>query len=327
MGGFMLKNIKFAILVAVIAEFMAVSTLHAQWADNGIPLGAAGGGQDSPVITYDGTGGAVIVWMDTRSPVNADIYAQAVTAGGAIRWFPDAMPVCTAANFQSNPMVIPDGAGGAIVAWADPRGATTDIYVQKLSVIGFIQWAANGVVICTGQSGAILGGMVSDGAGGAIITWHDGRDFFNGVFAQRISSNGTVMWTANGVTVCSIAENQQDPAIVADGSGGTIIAWEDRRNGGYDIFGQRLNSSGAAQWTTNGVALCDAGQDQINARIVEDGSGGAVIAWWDRRNTIDLDIFAQRVDASGAVQWGTGVPAGAWMGAPDRLPAHLYRLG
>lgn len=321
----MLKNIKFAILVAVIAEFMAVSTLHAQWADNGIPLGAAGGGQDSPVITYDGTGGAVIVWIDTRSPVNADIYAQAVTASGAIRWFPDAMPVCTAANFQSKPMVIPDGAGGAIFAWADARGATTDIYVQKLSVIGFLQWAVNGVAICTGQSGVILGGMVSDGAGGAIITWHDSRDFFNGVFAQRISSNGTVMWTANGVTVCSIAEQQQDPTIVADGSGGAIIAWEDRRSGGYDIFGQRLNSSGVAQWTANGVALCDAGQQQTNPRIVEDGSGGAVIAWWDRRSTIDFDIFAQRVDASGAVQWGTGVPAGAWAG--DQTDCRLIHIG
>lgn len=321
----MLKNVRFAILVAMIAEFMAVSTLHAQWADNGIPLGAAGGGQESPVITYDGTGGAVIVWMDTRNPVNADIYAQAVTASGAVRWFPNAMPVCTAGDFQSNPLVVPDGAGGTIIAWADPRGARTDIYVQKLSEIGFVQWESNGVVICTGQNNVTLGEMVSDGAGGAIITWHDRRDFSNGVFAQRISSNGTAMWTANGVTVCSIAEHQQNPAIVSDGSGGAIIAWEDRRNGEYDIYGQRLNASGVAQWTADGVGLVVTSQDQTSPQLVEDGAGGAVIAFLDRRNTIDFDIFAQRVDASGAAQWGTGVPAGAWMG--DQTDCRLIHIG
>ena len=321
----MLKHIKLAILVAVIAEFMAVSTLHAQWADNGIPLGTAGGGQDAPVITYDGTGGAVIVWTDTRSPVNADIYAQAVAADGAVRWFPTAMPVCVAANYQSTPLIIPDGAGGTIVAWADARGSTLDIYAQKLSTFGFIQWAANGVAICTGKTGLSLGGMVSDGAGGAIITWHDRRDFNNGVFAQRISSTGTVMWTANGVTVCSILEHQQNPALAPDGSGGAIIAWEDRRSGGYDIYGQRINASGVPQWTANGVPVCDVGQSQTIAQVVEDGSGGAVVAWSDLRSTIDFDIFAQRVDASGALQWGSGSPVGAWTG--DQSDCRLIHIG
>ncbi len=321
----MLNNMKLAVLVAVIVEIMAVPALHAQWTDNGIPLGTAGGGQEFPAITYDGTGGAVIAWVDTRSPVNADIYAQAVTADGAIRWFPIAMPVCKASGYQSNPMIIPDGAGGTIVAWQDSRGSTPDIYVQKLSVIGYIQWEANGVAICTGKTGLVIGGMVSDGAGGAIITWHDRRNFTNGIFAQRIASNGSVMWTANGVTVCSTGEHQQSPALATDGSGGAIIAWEDRRNGGYDIYGQRINASGAPQWTANGVPICDSGQNQTTAQVAEDGSGGAVIAWMDRRNTIDFDIFAQRVNASGVLQWGFGSAVGAWMG--DQADCRLIHIG
>jgi len=321
-----LKNIKLAVLVAVITVFMAATSLHAQWTDNGIPLGSAGGAQESPVITYDGTGGAVIVWTDSRSPVNADIYAQGVTADGVIRWFPVGMPVCTAANYQSNPLIIPDGAGGTIVAWADNRtGGYVDIYAQKLGGFGFTQWAANGVAICTGKTGLGLGGMISDGAGGAIITWQDRRDFTNGIFAQRIASDGTVQWTANGVTVASENEHQQAPSIAPDGSGGAIIAWEDRRNGDWDIYGQRLNASGAAQWTAGGIPICDSGLNQTTARVAEDGSGGAVVAWSDRRSTVDFDIFAQRVDAAGAVQWGTGSPVGAWMG--DQTECRLIHIG
>jgi hypothetical protein len=321
-----MKYIKLPVLVAALAGTMVVSSVHAQWTDDGIPLCTAGGAQESPVITYDGTGGAVIVWTDSRSPVNANIYAQGVTADGAIRWFPTAMPACTAANYQSNPMIVPDGAGGTIIAWQDLRsGGTLDLYVQKLSIIGYIQWESNGVAICTGKTGLALGGMISDGAGGAIITWHDRRNFTNDIFAQRIASDGTVMWTTNGVTVCSQPEHQQNPALAPDGSGGAIIAWEDRRDGGYDIYAQKLDASGAPQWTAGGIPICDSGQNQTTARVAEDGSGGAVIAWSDRRNTVDFDIFAQRVDASGVIQWGFGSAVGAWM--QDQIDCQLIHIG
>lgn len=309
-----------------MAGIIGVPSLHADWADNGIPLGDASGAQNSPAITFDGTGGAVVVWKDSRTTVNTDIYAQGVTADGAVRWYPSAMPCCTAVNSQSAPLVIPDGAGGTIVAWQDARsGGSLDIYVQKLSMFGYIQWPSNGVAICTGQTSLILGGMISDGAGGAIITWQDRRDFYNGIFAQRISTNGAVQWTVNGVTVCSELEHQQNPSLAPDGAGGTIIAWEDRRSGDYDIYAQRLNASGAAQWTAGGIPICDSGQHQTAVQVVEDGAGGAVFAWTDRRNTMDFDVFAQRVNASGALQWGFGSPVSAWM--QDQEDCRLIHIG
>jgi len=321
-----LKNIKLTVFIVILAGIIGVPSLHADWADNGIPLGTASGEQNSPAVTFDGTGGAVIVWRDARPTVNTDIYAQGVTADGAIRWYPTAMPCCTAPNSQSDPLVIPDGAGGTIVAWQDPRtGGGVDIYVQKLSMFGYIQWPSDGVAICTAQTGVVLGGMVSDGAGGAIITWHDRRNFYNGIFAQRIASNGAIQWTANGVTVCSELEHQQNPALAPDGASGAIIAWEDRRSGVYDIYAQRLNASGTAQWAAGGIPICDSGQMQKAVQVVEDSSGGAVIAWSDMRNTMDFDIFAQRVNASGALQWGFGVPVSGWMN--DQADCRLIHTG
>ncbi len=322
----MLNYKKLAVFVAVSIVFIGAQALHAEWTNDGIPLGTASGAQDSPAITADGTGGAVIVWRDSRATVNTDIYAQAVTADGVIRWYPIAMPVCTAANSQSAPLIIPDGSGGTIIAWQDARtGGSVDIYVQKLSTIGYIQWPSDGVAICTGKTGLILGGIISDGSGGAIITWHDRRNFYNDIFAQRIASNGSVMWTAGGVPVCTADLHQQYPVLASDGAGGAIIAWEDRRSGGYDIYAQRLNADGAAQWTADGVVICDSGQNQITARIVEDGSGGAVIAWSDRRNTVDYDIFSQRVNSSGELQWGFGTAVAAWM--YDQSDCRLVHIG
>ena len=90
--------------------------------------------------------------------------------------------------------------------------------------------------------------------------------------------------------------------MTTDGSGGTIITWQDKHNGKYEIFAQRMSSGGNAMWTTNGIAICT--QDSnYNPIIVSDGSGGAIIAWQSYRGSATADIYAQRVNSSGTVQW------------------------
>ena len=297
---------KLTILIALFTGFIGVPSLHADWAENGIPLCTASGAQDSPAITSNGSDGAIIAWRDFRPIVNSDIYAQGINGTGVIEWYDIGMPACTASNSQSNPLIVADSSGGAIIAWQDSRtGATLDIYVQKLDSSGYIQWTANGVLMGSAASGLIIGQMISDGAGGAIVTWNDRRNFYNDIFAQRIASNGSVQWTANGVNVCAAAMHQENPTLSSDGASGAIIAWQDDRDGTGDIYAQRIDASGSAQWTADGIKICNNGQPQIFPQAVEDGSGGAIIAWVDRRNTMDYDIFAQRVDANGNLLWGT----------------------
>ncbi|MFB3896657.1 MAG: hypothetical protein ACE14V_10185, partial [bacterium] len=38
--------------------------------------------------------------------------------------------------------------------------------------------------------------------------------------------------------------NQYYPILVSDGSGGAIIAWQDYRNGNYDIYAQSVTTDG-----------------------------------------------------------------------------------
>jgi hypothetical protein len=86
-------------------------------------------------------------------------------------------------------------------------------------------------------------------------------------------------------------------------SGGAIVTWADRRNGGVDdIYAQRVDASGNVQWTADGVAICTAMNGQTFPTIASDGNGGAIIAWFDARPDADRN-YAQRIDASGVVQW------------------------
>jgi len=271
-----------------------------------VPLCTAAGGQTTPAIVSDGAGGAIVAWADARSG-NRDIYVQRISADGVPLWTPGGVPLSTATGDQANPTIVTDGAGGAIVAWHDIRSGTTfDIYAQKVNASGAPQWTADGAEVCTSVSHQQFPTLTWDGAGGAIVTWFDLRSGNYDIYAQRIASGGAMLWTANGVAICTAARHQEYPTIVPDGAGGAIITWFDQRTGDSytfsDIYAQRISPNGTVQWTANGVPLCTATGDQSNPTIATDGASGAIVTWFDFRNG-NYDIFAQRIDASGTVQW------------------------
>lgn len=146
----------------------------------------------------------------------------------------------------------------------------------------------------------------SDGAGGAIVVWRDGRNDGADVYAQRISATGETLWTTDGVPVCTATGEQSEPRIAPDGSGGAVIAWQDGRNApgdDADIYVQRLNASGVPQWTANGVVACSATSWQAGVELASDATGGAIVVWTDARNGATTDIFIQRLNALGAPRW------------------------
>jgi hypothetical protein len=276
-----------------------------QWATNGVVISFPSGLQERPTLTTDGAGGAIIAWGDRRSGTNYDIYAQRINRFGAVLWTADGAAISTAASDQRYPTITSDGSGGAIITWQDFRSGLPDIYVQHINSAGVVQWTANDVAISTAVDDQSSPTITSDGSGGAIITWNDYRSGNADIYAQRINSAGAVQWTANGVAISTEAGSQFYPIIVSDGSGGAIITWYDNRSGTADIYAQRINSAGAVQWTTNGVAISTAAVDQRDPTIVSDGAGGAIITWNDYRSGTNYDIYAQRINSAGAVQWTT----------------------
>jgi hypothetical protein len=278
-----------------------------QWTANGIPICSTPEYQYKPAILNDGFGGAIITWHDFRD-VNTNIYAQKINASGAAQWATNGVRVCNPPGAEEYMTLVSDGAGGAIITWEDTRvnNHDPDIYVQKINTLGEVQWTDNGILICDAYA-SVLPTSTSDGAGGAIITWMDFRNgSANHIYAQRIDANGSVLWPANGVPICTAQYGGSHPNIISDDNGGAIITWEDLREGGsnYDIYAQKINASGNVQWTENGVAICQATGNQVVPTIISDGSGGAIITWGDKRDGGSYgDIYAQKISTSGIVQW------------------------
>jgi len=270
------------------------------------PVCTAGSEQKRPQLIPDGNGGAVIVWEDSRSGSDYDIYGQYMDVSGKALWALDGTAICSAIGPQRYPQVTADGSGGFIAVWYDRRnGKHYDIYAQRIDSTGKVKWTTDGVAICTAEGYQYDAMIVSDGQGGAILAWQDRRNGANyDIYAQRIDISGKVQWSPNGIGICTAKEDQEIPQLVSDSSGGAIITWQDRRNGKhYDIYAQRINPKGIAQWTAEGMALCTMELDQRGPQLISDDKGFSVLTWMDKRNGKDYDIYAQRIDISGTIQW------------------------
>jgi hypothetical protein len=203
--------------------------------------------QLKPDICSDGADGVIITWYDYRSTTDFNIYAQRVGPSGAIVWVVDGVVMNNNEGYdQINPRIVSDGVGGAIIVWQDYiTGTTSDIYAQRVAAAGAVQWTATGVIICTAAGDQTDPRIVTDGNSGAFITWDDHRDTANyDIYAQRIAADATINWPATGYPICAADSNQTNSAMAGAGNLGAVIAWQDHRNGNWDIYTQGLDTAG-----------------------------------------------------------------------------------
>jgi hypothetical protein len=270
-----------------------------------------------PQIAPDGTGGAFIAFdVNLMAPPGvANLYIQRVTASGSIE-LPSERVVPQGATCWMT-RAIAGGDGTALIATTagDRKDillmrrypADTSGYAEPLTIGLDLTPApyycrANPELIATGDSGAIV--VWTDSLGDETIPTQ------GNVYAQRaviLPGHRVTLWAQGGIPICNAPGVQCFPQIVTDGADGAIITWEDTRDGRVDIYAQRINSSGTRLWNIDGVPICTqtglpADISRAHHSLASDGMGGAVIVWEDCRNGT-ADIYAQRIDGSGAPFW------------------------
>ena len=216
------------------------------------------------------------------------------------------LPIAVETGEQNLPRIAGTSDGNYIMVWDDKRSGNKDIYAQKLDKAGYILWVANGIPVCTAANDQRKPELTADDQGGVFIVWEDFRNGAEDIYAQRLDTDGNLLWVAGGIPLSTAAHSQNDPQIVPDASGGSYIVWASKEVDGIndDIYLQRIDSSGAVYWANNGVVVCDAPWGQNEPKLAADSTGNAFIVWEDWRADFDSpDIFAQRVDTLGVPQW------------------------
>ncbi len=279
-----------------------------RWAADGVAICQASYDQSAPKLVSDTAGGAIIAWTDSRTS-SGNIYAQRINASGLPMWSTDGVAVCDVEDTQGGVELIADGSAGAILLWVDFRTSAItgrDLYAQRLDAAGRLLWTLGGVPVCNAGGNQNRPKLIADGEGGAFVTWFDDRGSTLDIFAQRITDSGVRLWSTEAVPVCTAAGIQQSAELTTDRAGGAIIAWQDSRDGGSDIYAQRVDGSGNSVWANDGVAISTSAETEAFPTLVSFTSGGAAIAWQRVSPSGETDLYAQRITPSGSVD-GAGL--------------------
>jgi hypothetical protein len=274
------------------------------WGEKGVLIGS-GYSEFGYFYSYavsDGSGGAIVIWVETLpepegepEPSYFQTHVAKVDSEGNVQWQKDIPGVYQA---------IPDGSGGAIIAFDDRHD---NLFVLKIDAEGNLPWGEDGVSLNLSGPDSQRD-IASDDSGGVIVAQDIyGEDI---ICAQRVDSGGNILWQPGGVQ--AYVGPAEEPDVISDGAGGAIIAYmrdipcEDGRTGycDSDIYAQRIDAGGNVLWGPDGVPICVGPSVPNTPRVVTDGAGGAIIYFAFIGNEPGYFAFrARRIDADGHKLW------------------------
>lgn len=285
-------------------------TVVSDWPGGAVPISASSGWKQSFGIVPDHAGGAIVVWQDPRNGSYEQVYAQRLSAAGTFApgWPDSGIAVCTFPTQagltrysatrrrpQGYSVLVPDGVGGALIAWRDMRADSGDVYLQHLLPDGTIApgWPTNGLALCTAPGIQTAPSMAPDGAGGAFVSWQDRRsgDRWQ-AYALHVLASGAPApgWADGGMPVCAGAGDQLIPRPADDASNRPFFAWQDTRYSASAVFATRLASDGSLPLPS----ACD-----IEAAVVTSSAdSGTVHIVWHLTPSSDapVTVYCRQVD-------------------------------
>lgn len=255
----------------------------------------AGGVQPNqpPAVVLALNGGIIATWADTR-PERA-VIAKGISPLG-LEWGAGEVTVSAKLTSSTYPVAVSDGNQGVIIVWIEPIDTENDIIkATRLDALGSTVWSVQ-TSTSAGQKSNLK--IAPDEQNGAFIAWEQTQGFGTRTLLQRIRGAGGTSWPQD-VQLSTRNSGQILPAIINNGNSQAIIAWVDFAND-TTIYAQLIDSAGDTLWGEEGVAVTTAHKPLlVNPVLVDDGLGGAIIAWEDFRNAVNSDIYAQRVSVTG----------------------------
>jgi hypothetical protein len=202
---------------------------------------------------------------------------------------------------NGQPILVADTLGGAFVVYDDPTSGvnqSSSVFVTHLSSAGAVLWGPVSVSSAVSDNGAGVQAS-ADGNGGVVVFYNDPGGIG---YAQRLNGSGVKQWNAGGVKFYTGPVGYTAPVAVNS----SILIYGAGDTPTTTIYGRGLNTAdGSAAFS---VAMTTV-SSQFDAAFVASPAGGGqanpgvIFLVSNNLNGSQSDIYAYRVDSTGAKKW------------------------
>jgi hypothetical protein len=246
---------------------------------------AATGDVFSFPLIAGGSGSSLVGWTDAAQA----LHAVRVVDGAAI----DASPILvgTGAPYPSTiatPMALGFSGGTFFGAWFSVGAG--GLVAARVGTDGSTPDGAGKLLVSTATQPATL--SIATAPTGVMLAWDMNASSAFDVFGLRAKIDGTTLSALDATprALASAINAQQKPSVAFDGAA-FVLAWEDGRNGGDDLYGTRVLPDGTNENGLSGFALStDTTVAEVAPVVV--AAGGKSLALYQRS---DAQLGSQRV--------------------------------
>lgn len=237
--------------------------------DQNVPLQTLGQNYPRVALTATPGGGAALAWFDVRAGANThSVYAQRLDSAGAPVWVANGVAASTnSTRFRIDPAIAHD-ATGTWVFWREMDNIITPsqygVFAQRIDATGTRTFGEDGAAVraMSATNATFIRAAAADGAGAAF--WFEEPAGPNGgqlIVGTRIDATGAPLWVGGTVTACSVLSTKNfnkhpldttnnalvprdSIALTLNSEGDALLAWQDNRTDGNDLFAQRVRRTG-----------------------------------------------------------------------------------
>ncbi len=230
----------------------------------------------TPAVAPDGQGGFYVAWSQPGSSMTL-VMLQHFDGGCNPMWSGDGRAMqqfALVGTVQLDPQVVPDGAGGAIVAWRQ-TGADTDIIPQRFDAAGNRLWPG-GTIRTTSSEVSQLTMTAGKNPGEACLAWLELDAGNYELQVQKLDSDGSGRFNSTFMysTSASLGDLQ-----VAPFGGGLFAAWMDFSTGGIKF--QAMDYYGALVYGSDPDVVFGVYDQQNDLKLVPGLYGTVFMAYRD----------------------------------------------
>lgn len=302
------------------------------WAFEGVELVGGTWAKHDARLVADEKGGAWVLWMDERNPLNHRIYYTHIDVMGQ----PSAATALGLEWEQAEaaiqyPAIVAGTAQDLYVVWEDFRNGArnSDLYGLRLDHNGHTQWTANGYPIACGPSYQSLP-MLLPLPAGLHLAWLDHRNGpSDDLYYQQLQYNAQLRLPLGGAPLCTAFRSQNDLSQAIGNDQKWWAAWTDSRDfieKGFKVYVDKTDLTTGRRLQSDGLPVADGTTYQTGPALALDAEGYAYLAWMDEQEG-HYNIRMQLYNTTGLPLWGPQGRALSPSAAHQRYPQILCPQG